>query len=84
MARACRDDLPDGQNGIFFRRGLDSANQIERLREIKFYAQKPGICFGAQRVRKRCREQKPPLLVDRYHEGMAEFSQPLGEVPFPM
>jgi hypothetical protein len=24
------------------------------------------------------------LLVDRYHEGMAELSQPLGEVPFPM
>jgi hypothetical protein len=23
MARACRDDLPDGQSGIFLQKGLD-------------------------------------------------------------
>ena len=39
MARACRDDLPDGQNEIFFRQGLDRWNQIERPEQIKFFAQ---------------------------------------------
>src|ERR1700722_10487339 len=39
MARACRDDLPDGQSEEFFRRGLDSANQFEKLRQIRVLAQ---------------------------------------------
>jgi hypothetical protein len=29
MARGCRDDLPDEQNGIFFARGLDSQSAAQ-------------------------------------------------------
>ena len=29
MGRACRDDLPDGESGKFFRKGLDDPNQLE-------------------------------------------------------
>ena len=39
MARACRDDLPDGQSEEFFRMGLDSQNQVERVQQIRFLAQ---------------------------------------------
>ena len=28
MRRACRDDLPDGESGIFFKKGLDRANHL--------------------------------------------------------
>jgi hypothetical protein len=41
MARACRDDLPDGQSEEFLQLGLDNANQIERLQQIRFLAQAP-------------------------------------------
>jgi hypothetical protein len=38
-ARSRRRDLPDGLSEIFLRAGLDSANQIERLRQIDVLAQ---------------------------------------------
>jgi len=33
IARACRDDLPDGESGIFFQPKLDKANRIEMIAE---------------------------------------------------
>jgi hypothetical protein len=45
MAGACRDDLPEGRNGIFLREGLDWGNQPELLQQIRFYAQAPGTRF---------------------------------------
>jgi hypothetical protein len=38
MARAYRDDLPDGHREIFLRKGLDTPNQIELPDEIGFCA----------------------------------------------
>ena len=38
MARACRDDLPDGHSEIFFASGLDDPNQVESLQENSFSA----------------------------------------------
>jgi hypothetical protein len=37
--RTCRDDLPDGESGIFFEMGLDWANQIDPAQQIPFFAQ---------------------------------------------
>ena len=39
MARACRDDLPDGLSEIFLQRGLDDPNQFESPQQIRFCAQ---------------------------------------------
>ena len=39
MARACRDDLPDGLSEIFLQRGLDDPNQFEFPQQIRFCAQ---------------------------------------------
>ena len=33
IARACRDDLPDDESGIFFQPKLDRANRIEMIAE---------------------------------------------------
>ena len=33
IARACRDDLPDGESGIFFQPKLDRANRLEMIAE---------------------------------------------------
>jgi hypothetical protein len=41
IARAGSADLPDGGSGIFFARGLDRANQIEMVQQIRFYTHGP-------------------------------------------
>jgi hypothetical protein len=38
MGRAGSADLPDGESEIFFEMGLDRANQIEMLQEIRLCA----------------------------------------------
>jgi hypothetical protein len=41
MGRAYIADLPDGLSGMFFHRGLDTANQLEMVRKIRLCAQVP-------------------------------------------
>jgi hypothetical protein len=37
---SCRSDLPDGESEIFFQRGLDRANQLDRVQQFRFLAQR--------------------------------------------
>ncbi len=39
MGRACRDDLPDGESGIFFAGRLDDPNHVDPVQQIRVYAQ---------------------------------------------
>jgi hypothetical protein len=39
MGRACRDDLPDGESGIFLSGGLDDPNHVDLVQQIRVYAQ---------------------------------------------
>ena len=39
-ARGYKDDLPDGQSEIFFRKGVDSRLSVDLVREIRFLAQR--------------------------------------------
>jgi len=39
-AQTSAPDLPDGTSGIFLRRGLDRANQLDRPQEFSFCAQR--------------------------------------------
>jgi hypothetical protein len=41
MARACRDDLPDGESGIFLQPKLDRANRLEMIAENYAHARQP-------------------------------------------
>jgi len=43
MARACRDDLPDGVSGIFLRTRLDWQHQIDLAEQIS--CNERGGCF---------------------------------------